>query len=193
MRNVKIARKKLDRVAAQIGDREVKFSVLCRYLNKEFESLSVRFKSKAEEYYSFCVSGFFNSYSTVEFDEKRYNVNITYNKTTPYVNPNKILGEILLVLVHEFRHGHQDSRRGLKLLPADKAPKFKHFNKKLQENVLYLSDYDELDAYAYEAAYAAKLNRDNSWIVNRYKKVLGKHAPKLYFRFLKKLYLFTNK
>jgi hypothetical protein len=193
MRNVRIAEKKLAKVAVKIGNDPIKFSTLCRHLNKEFKTLKVKFKSKGEDYYSYCVTGFFNCYSNLEFNESRYNVDIAYDKAKPTVKPKIVLEQILLVLVHELRHGYQDNKRKKKILPFERYPKFKHFNKKLQENVHYLGDYDELDAYAFEAAFAFKRGMDFDWIMSRYKKTLGKHAPALYQRFLKKFYLNCHK
>lgn len=193
MRNVTIAKNKLRKVAARLGDGPILLRVLCRHLNKEFKSMSVRFRSEAADYFS--ISGYFSPFHYLDPEEGlKYNVLIHYdNKDSKLVPTRFIWNEILLVLVHELRHGYQDKSRGMVLLPFERRPKFKHRYKSVAATVDYLSDYDEIDAHAFEAAYAVTHGIPADWIHKKYKRVLGKYAPTLYQRFLKKLYLFSHK
>ena len=182
MRNVKIAEKKLKRVAAKVGDSPVRLSVLCRYLNEEFKSLSVRFRSEAGTYFS--VHGYFSPDHMNDPDDKRYNVVMIYDRADPKLVPARYIWDSILgVLVHEFRHGYQEQKRGFAA-----SPSFKNTN----TNLAYLSDYDEIDAYAFEAAYAIKNKMPHTWIKRKYK-AIAISSPKVYNKFLKKLYLFTHK
>jgi len=181
MRNVTVAKKKLDAVIDRIGDREIRIPIFCRMLNKEFQSLSVKFKSKQMEFYS--LSGHYGG--DVKYDDEgRYNVFITYAKDEIMIHPRECKDDIFSVMVHEFRHGYQHSKRPKKI--------FKKYYRDIvgDETFNYLSDYDELDAYAYETAFTRP--SWNDWITHRYRDVVGKVDPKIYHRFLTKVYKFTQ-
>jgi hypothetical protein len=192
MRNVKIARKKLDQVIAQIGDRHIRMPILCRYLNKAFKSLKVRFTSKQGDDYS--MSGNYAG-DHRDPDEGRYNVLLTYNKNEKTFKPNLIFednfyDDIFAVVVHEMRHGYQYRKRGgLRFEKQFKANKFNE----VSDEVMYLSDSDELDAYAYEVATAQKYGHRASWVIERYKRYFKETNPKIYNRFLNKVYKYAHK
>ena len=61
----------------------------------------------------------------------------------------------------------------------------------IQEMVRYLSDYDEIDAYAYEAAVALKMD-EKTHTIKQYDDI-KEYAPDAWKRFHKKVYLFTHK
>lgn len=186
------AEKKLDQLIEKIGDKKMTIPTICRYLNKTFRPMSVRFTSKLDNH--FAITGLFGGNFKVE-DELRYNIHISYDRKKEKIFPaDWLINEVFVVMVHEFRHGHQETKRKKKILPIQRSLKFKHSMKNIQDSVNYLSDYDEIDAYAYEVAYSIKHGQKrNFWITQQYKKTLGKYAPKLYKRFLKKVYLFTHK
>ena len=177
----------MQRVSDKIGTRPIRISTLCYHLNREFKSLSVRFRSKSGEFFS--ISGYFSPYKDYD-KEGRYNVLISYEKEYPTITLDKeFCDELLLIMAHEFRHGQQFKRRDPHYTSDSK---FKHENIDVQEEVRYLSEPCELDSYAFEAAYALKLGANN-WTHERYKMFLGKYAPKLYNKFMKKVYLFSHK
>ena len=198
MRNLKIAESKLNRVAALIGSDPVPFSTICYYLNKEFKSLSVKFRSKGHTDYS--ISGHFNPYRERDEGDLRYNILITYdkrktNKNSTFIADNQFWKEIMLVMVHEFRHGYQNQQCKHNIGIKSNS-KFKNLSKFVREEINYLTDPNELDAYAFESAYAMKNNISNChnyWTVERYRVFVGKYDPKLYNKFLKKVYLFSHK
>jgi hypothetical protein len=192
MYTVQIAEKKINRLIEEIGDRKMTIPTLCRYLNKTFRSMSVRFTSKLDDY--FAITGMFGGNLKVE-DELRYNIHVHYDRKKEKIFPaDSLLEAIFIVMVHEFRHGYQDTRRRKRILPIQRTLKFKHSVKTVQDSVNYLSDYDEIDAYAFEVAHAIKNgHKGYFWITQQYKKTLGKHAPELYKKFLKKVYLFSHK
>jgi hypothetical protein len=195
MRNIKSAKKRLERVIDKIGYEKISMVSFCRLMNREFKPMSIRFHSKKSDYYS--VSG--NYMGNCDRDEElRYKIDITWDRSEHKFKPTRsFYMDIFMVLVHEFRHSYQDRKRNITLESWHRTPKFNHPKKKVVEEVNYLSDYDELDAYAYEVAFVFNMGTRktimSSWIVNRYRKALGKHAPKLYNKFLKKVYLYTHK
>jgi hypothetical protein len=193
MRNITVAKNKLKKISHKLSDKKLSVVSLCRYLNKEFRNLSVKFRPKKGDFFS--IAGEFAG--DVRYDnELRYNVDITWDKNQKYFIPTKdFYHQLLLTMIHEFRHGYQERRRNNKeIMPWFRHPKFQHPKKDIVEEVNYLSDYDELDAHAYEAAYELKHRKSKrSWVVNRYRKNLAIHNPKLFNKFLKKVYLFSHK
>jgi hypothetical protein len=194
MRNVTSAVKRLDRVIAKVGDNEIKIPVFVRLLNKEFETLSVKFRSKQHEYYS--ISGYYSGKIKDE-DDSRYNIFITYEKTDNTLYPIGIRSDLLAVIIHELRHGYQDNKRHNRLkyggASFDRMVKASDaIQNDKQEEFNYLANMDEMDAYAYEVAYSKKQGERSSWIINRYKNVVAEQDPKLYNRFLTKVYKFTQ-
>jgi hypothetical protein len=192
MRNFRLAKKKLDAIAKKIGFRKVHYLVLSRMLNKEFESMSVRFKFWTDIYMPWkknyvVFSGGYNQPS--DGTEYRYTIEMCRDPNDPYIKPRKaFFNEAYLVLVHELRHGYQYRTRRFKKSRA-KDSSFKHFNRSVQDRVRYLSDYDEVDAYATEHAEALKINAP---IDNRYD-LLKTYAPKVWQRYQKKVYLLSHK
>lgn len=203
MYKVLVAHNKLQKISTKIGKKKISWATLVRYLNKEFKSQSVKFRSEQSEDPS--IEGFYNPLYYTEDNELRYSIIIRYEKHMPKTRPRTdFYIDLLSALTHEFRHGYQDNKRNkmvyLKKLFSPGVPHFHHRYKSVVMKVQYYGDYDELDAYAFEAAQAIKLQGLNlrnvgnkSWVLSRYRKILGKYAPKLYNRFLKKLYLFLHK
>lgn len=193
MRNIRIAEKKLNKVATFIGDNPVRLSTICYHLNKEFKSLSVKFRSKLHNHYS--ISGHFNPYRFRDEGDMRYNVLITYEEKQKIVADKQFWEELMLILVHEFRHGYQN-RKCPQNIGLKYSAKFNHLSKFVRAEVSYLTEPNELDAYAYETAYAIDKNManwHNHWTIERYRVFVDTYAPKLYKKFLKKVYLFSHK
>jgi len=176
-RNVKVARKKLDILVDTLQEREITIPSLCRYLNNTFNSMSIRFTSKLDDFFS--ISGFFAG--SVKLDnELRYNIHIDYDEKGFKINPKELLiDEIFPVIVHEFRHGYQERQRGKKQL--------KHQHRSASDDFSYLSDKDEIDANAFEAA---NCPNSSNWLFSRYKEIFSKDYPEYYHRFLKKAYTY---
>lgn len=196
MRNARIAKKKLDTIAKKIGYRKVHYIALCRMLNKEFKSLKVRFEFRTwmDQFYTddirqkdYLVFG--GHYDT--HNEYKYQVNIDRDPNLIYIKPRRgFFTEAYLTVVHELRHGYQ--HRARKFRKRRKEDDSFVYDKDIffQDNIRYLMDYDEIDAYAMEHAEAIKMNHDKK--NDRYD-VLKKHAPRAWKKFHKKVYLFTHK
>lgn len=184
MRNIDIALKKIVKIIDKIGDKPIRYSILSRMLNQEFKSMSVRFRCKKSNRCS--LSGYYAG-DIQEENERRYNVLMNYDNDIIPVNYllNHLI-EILYVMIHEFRHGYQYSRRPKK----ERYCRYKNDDDQFE----YLSDQDELDAYAYGAAYQEMLEGKGGadWIINRYRDVVSPRDPKLYHRFLSKVYKFSQ-
>ncbi len=203
MRNIKVAENKLNKVIKGIGNRDVKLPILIRYLNKEFQSLSVKFKSCKGEFFS--ISGYYSG-NNKNSNDSRYNVEITYEINDNIIIKTRLkdlIDQLLIVLIHEFRHGYQDRKRKFRFKNNNALFwRVQKLSKKfgIDFNMMeyyYLIDYDEVDAYAYELAYVLRSSKsetiDNSFIVSRYKKIVATFNQKAYNRFLKKVYLNMNK
>jgi hypothetical protein len=201
MRNLEIARKKLEKIQKRFGKDAVYARTFTRALNEEFKSLSVRFSSRQEKGIPpkrIIYSGYFNGLCKDQFDDKLYNVDIRTDMGGDWLLPHqcKMYREILCILAHEFRHGYQHRARKRRVNIC-KTRKIKHFNKYIQNEVNYLLDYDEIDAYAYAVAYELHIKRQplrhgltKCWI-NRtlYSKYIKKYAPPRYYKkFLRKVY-----
>ena len=193
MRTHKIIRNKLNRVRHKLKF-PVDASVLSRTLNEEFRAMKVRFKISSSWHYS--LEGYYTAYRET-IDEPIYTVNISFDPFEyddhivegRFLNNTGFFNEIYYTLVHEFRHGYQSRKRNYKYLKPSK--------RYLHGSFHYYSCYDELDAYAYEAADAIKTEPSESfmktlkvnWIVRRYKQICKKEAPKVYNKLLKKIYV----
>jgi len=192
MRNTRIAKKKLDAIAKKIGYRKIHYLVLSRMLNKEFKSLKTNFRfQRAVARGSFFTAA--GSYSPPNTSDSphRYTVYICRDGRIKYVKPRKaFFRDVYFVLAHEYGHGYQHRTRKFRNR-YEKKQSFRHKNKKTQEMVRYLSDYDEIDAYAFEAAEAAKMG-ESTYTVRQYDEI-KEYAPKAWKRFHKKVYLFTHK
>lgn len=194
MRNITLAKKRMSLVAKRIGNKRLSMSSICKHLNAEFNSMSVKFECKKGDFFS--VSGHYSGSRWDGDDDLMYNILIIYDQKT-YKITKDFYEEIFIVLVHEFRHGYQNRKRRHKII--DK--KSKYVDKRYPLYFNYLTDYDELDAHAYEVAYVFRnyiqdtSNRHitASWIINRYRKTVAKYNQKLYNKFLKKVYLFAHK
>jgi hypothetical protein len=196
MRTHKIIRNKLNSVR-----RKLKFpvdaAVLSRVLNEEFKAMKVRFRITCGWYYS--VEGYYNAYRE-STDEPIYAIDVSFDLFEcddhiiegKFLNNDKFFDEIYYTLVHEFRHGYQNRRRNHKYLKPSK----RYYNPLATGTFHYYSFYDELDAYAYEAADAIVVTPKSfmkalksNWIVRRYRQICKKDAPKVYNKLLKKIYV----
>ena len=101
--------------------------------------------------------------------------------------------KIIRAVHHEYRHKHQQKQRPL-LLQKEYSPKPKQNKMK----AMYYGNPDEIDAHAYETQ-AEKLNINKlrkahkiSWreceAIFMYRKTFRKQDPKVWQRFLKKVY-----
>ncbi len=182
-RQIRIAEKKLAIVAAEFGNKSADVRVLSRRLNREFKSMKVRFKTKqVNEFFGYAIDGEFNRYTDMEYGEGRYNLTFYYDPKHPIIGVKSALTDIILILVHEFRHSWQDRNRTYHT--HELVPPFNYSNKHVQKQVRYYGCPSELDAHAYDAAYARHHGLDWKWAIKRYKKYLGKHLPHLYRKFL---------
>lgn len=100
---------------------------------------------------------------------------------------------IIRAIHHEYRHKHQQKQRPF-LLQKEYKPK----SKQNKEKVMYYGNPDELDAHAYETQ-AEEININNlrkahkmSWkeseAIFMYRMHFRKQDPKIWKRFLKKVY-----
>ena len=181
MRTLKIVRNKLERIKQNLSV-PVTPEALSRALNKEFKSMKIRFK--IEGLWQYYIEGEYNScrHST---DEPLYNIMIWYDIGDEFHRQikNIFFEEIFYVIIHELRHGYQARQRNHKYL---KPPK-------MRTNKEYFSFYDEVDAYAFEAAVAIKdIENTGHWIIERYRNLFPKDNPKVYNRLMKKIYKNIN-
>ncbi len=194
MRNITLAKGRMKKVSERIGNKRLSMPTICRYLNDEFNTMSVKFRSKKGDFFS--VSGHYSGSRWDGDDDLMYNILIIYDQKT-YKISTEFYQEIFIALVHEFRHGYQFRKRRNR----DVNKKARYTDKRYPLSFSYLADYDELDAHAYEVAYVFRnyiqdtSNRHitASWIINRYRKIVAKHNQKLYNKFLKKVYVFAHK
>jgi hypothetical protein len=194
MRNITLAKNKMERVARKIGNRRLSMPSICRHLNNEFNSMSVKFRNKKGDFFS--VSGHYSGSRWDGDDDLMYNILIIYDQKTYKVSKD-FYQEIFIALIHEFRHGYQHRKRRHKNINK----KAKYMDKRYPIAFSYLTDYDEIDAHAYEVAHVFRnyiqdtSNRHitASWVINRYRKIVAKYDEKLYNRFLKKVYIFAHK
>jgi hypothetical protein len=202
MRNLKIAQKKLDKIAAEIGNGKIRSRTLIRKLNKEFKSLKVRFSTRHDPkmYKSITCEGLYNGRVKDQYDAI-YSIIIIKDTKEVWIKPRRhaFFMEMYLILAHEFRHGYQDRRRKYRVNIREKAT-FHHFNKYVRDDVRYLIDYDEVDAYAFETAEELRLNglsisdlQTTSVYRTMYGKKIKKYAHKHYKRWVRKVFNHINK
>jgi hypothetical protein len=196
MRNLQRAAKKLEKIAAEVGNRKVYYRTLCMILNREFKSLKVRFAFRKEVSFkhSKCVT--VEAFYCGELDlDHLYEVNVIRDPKMDYIKPRRkgLFREIYLVLAHEFRHAYQYRRRNFRVIKREN-PYFWHFNKHVRKDVRYLIEYDELDAYAFETAEEMKLRgwgikdlRLTSVYRTMYGKKIKKYAPKHFQKWVRKV------
>ena len=190
MRNERLAKKKLDAIAKRIGKRRIHYKAFSRMLNIEFRSLKTRFYFKRAKDFGQAIaySGYFNP-PPIDEDGK-YHVHVEYGKDVDdRINPRKsVYDYIYQVLVHEYRHGYQWRARKFRIRrPPDAS--FTYSNKSIQKEVRHMMDYDEVDAHASDTAVLLQMGRKRN---DRYE-LLKKHAPKVWKKFHKKVYLFSHK
>ena len=128
----------------------------------------------------------------LETDESKFNVLINYTKGAEVNSLHLLWEELILVMVHEFRHGYQYNQSRIPMMPA-RRQSFQHSDQSIVNLVNYFSDTNEIDAHAFEAAYAKNSGIAYDWIIDRHRIVLGEYDVKSYNRFLKKFYAFSNK
>lgn len=202
MRNLDRAKKKIDKIIAEIGSGKIYSRTLVGKLNKEFKSLKVIFRMKDDKKLKLgkhvVCSGFYNGNMDSEY---LYEINISKDPEHKWIKPRRhgFFEEVLLILAHEFRHAYQNRRRNYKRC-LSKNPTFKHFNKHVQKDVSYFIEYDELDAYAFETAEAIReLNlpfqtglQTSSVYSTMYARHVKKYTPKHWKRFVRKVYGHIN-
>lgn len=196
MNHFDLAKKKLDKIAKQIGYRKLQYNVLSRILNKEFKSMRVKFSflSSTTGLGEFVImNGWYNGCS--DDDGYRYEIEITKDNNQKYIKPRKhgFFEELYFVLMHELRHGYQDRSRKYKAIHDHCSARIpRDLDADTARTLQYHSMNDEIDAYAFETAEAIRMGKKDYWIIDRYRKI-GTHLPDVYNRFLKKVYLFSNK
>ena len=196
MSHLTLAKKKLDKVAKEIGYRKVTHSVLSRLLNREFKTMRVKFSFLSSatglgEYVT--LSGWYNG--GCDDDGYLYEIEITKDNSQKYIKPRAhgFFRELYLVLVHELRHGYQARSRKYKKVRdrySRRIPKMVDVDTK--KMLRYYSSKDEIDAYAFETAEAIKAGMKDYWMFKKYREV-GQYLPDMNKRFLKKVYLLSNK
>jgi len=186
---VPLVHKKLLNVVNKIGKREVPYYIFVRYLNKEFRFLSVKFRSMPDRIYNSNFINVTGYYSGNEKDEgeRRYNIQISYpvnaKKLIP-IESHDLMRSLFCCILHEIKHGQQDQKRKYK-----KRPYIANHRNDMED---YFSDYDELDAYAFEVGKSYSIRKlDNSWVCNTYREIFAETNPKIYNKFLKKVYLYN--
>lgn len=199
--NLERARKKLDRVAEKVGNRKISSRTFVRMLNREFRSMRVKFFTKPLSKFGkyITVEGYYNGADRE--DGWVYTLYIIKDPKEKTIKPRRhgLFRELLLVLAHEFRHAYQRKRRKGRTTLREN-PKFTHFNKYVRRDVRYLIEYDELDAYAFEAAEELrllKLTIADLKLSSVYRTMYGtkvkKYAPKHYKKWVRKVYQHLNK
>jgi len=191
-RNARIAYKKLEKIALKVGYGKVDYKILSRMLNREFKSMKVRFRFKRvdglDDYIS--ATGY---YIPPHFgDDHRYEVQVFYGGKTQKLR-RKFYTEIYFILVHEFRHGYQYRARKFRhRRPPDKS--FLHASKPFQEEIRYLMDYDEIDAYAMEIAESRRMGCELVYRQANYQ-VYKDTIPKMtkpWKKLMKKIYKYSG-
>lgn len=174
------------------------YLVLCRTLNREFKSLSVRFsfrkstgKNMPMHGYQWHIEGNYNQrIPGVELDELLYEIRIVRLKNHKYFTVNKwFWQELYLVLAHEFKHAQQYAKRKNRMIFTTER---KDLNPKADK---YLCNYDEIDAHAYETAIEWKLKGGPLMTlatVRKYYKKCRRWAMPEWRRFIKKVYKYSH-
>jgi hypothetical protein len=175
---------------------------IIRSLNKEFKRTIVCFSSERyeDEYYddhNVIVSGHYCLRISNVVPEHIYiclNFPRIPKKATITKDGAKNLAiKIIRAIHHEYRHKHQQKKRPL-LLQKEYKPKPKQNKMK----AMYYGNPDELDAHAHETQAekldinklrkAHKISWEQSEAIYMYRSVFRKHDPRVWKRFLKKVY-----
>ena len=193
--------KKINKLAdSWVGEKSV--PSIIRGLNKSFLKSIVYFSSSRyeEEYlehHSIIVSGQYcprifstipeNILITLSFPKEKKKVMITEKES------KNLAMKIARAIHHEYRHKHQQRGRGY-VFTKQYTPKPKQNKLK----VMYYGNPDEIDAHAYETQAerfdinklrkAHKITWQQSEAVFMYRMHFRKHDPKIWHKFLKKVY-----
>jgi len=191
MKNLLVAKKKLEKIRKEVlsWNPDIKAALVSRRFNKEFKTLSVKFRF--EKMNNYFAAGEYDPYRE-STKEPKYLIYLGYDKRFSiwfWLNTDMFYEEVYLILSHEFRHGYQHRKRKYKVL---------FHNKRISTLFDYYTNKDELDAYAFEVAKAFEMYKKkkmlfcNYWVIDAYKKVVKPISPKMYNRFLKKVYLLSE-
>lgn len=199
MHNLRRVKKILETLRTRWGKRaQLDYRVLCRTLNKKFKSLHIVFRFRARPYTNefkdnatWFIEGFYNRrVPGFEIDDPLYEIKIVRRSNIKMFTVNKwFWDELYLVIAHELRHGYQYRRRNGKMIFRTERT---DLNPKADK---YLCNFDEIDAYAFEAAIEWRMKGGNimklSPVKKYYMKCRRKAMPE-WRRFIKKVYKYSS-
>lgn len=198
--------KKILHAIGRLGGKKPPRSII-KVLNCSFKNSGITFRSERYdqdflEEDCIVISGFFYTFR----QSNKIEVVLSFPKEVKEVSLGKKQLENLeyrltKTIVHEYRHKEQVSKKG-KMRTRTKAYRTKTEDFELSYYMEYLGNADEIDAHAYETAVdfrfdkvginklrkASKITMKQSEAIWLYRKYFKNIDPKIWNRFLKKVY-----